>query len=128
MRWGIRKGWFSNTSFKTGLKTLPTFRPDALVFFRAKRWGDGVEKTLARPPLLHCADVPSSNDPGGDRSNMESVLAQTVHSISEFVILRNCMTIERKVLSVGDIQLAVVGRRFVFFALFIRTQCTECAM
>ena len=32
----IRKGWFSNTSFATGLKTLPTFRPDALVFFRAK--------------------------------------------------------------------------------------------
>ena len=32
-----RKGWFSNTSFTTGLKTLPTFRPDALVFFRAKR-------------------------------------------------------------------------------------------
>ena len=31
-----RKGWFSNTSFTTGLKTLPTFRPDALVFFRAK--------------------------------------------------------------------------------------------
>ena len=30
------KGWFSNTSFTTGLKTLPTFRPDALVFFRAK--------------------------------------------------------------------------------------------
>ena len=27
---------FSNTSFTTGLKTLPTFRPDALVFFRAK--------------------------------------------------------------------------------------------
>ena len=27
---------FSNTSFKTGLKTLPTFRPDALAFFRAK--------------------------------------------------------------------------------------------
>ena len=25
-----------NTSFKTGLKTLPTFRPDALAFFRAK--------------------------------------------------------------------------------------------
>ena len=33
---GHRKGWFSNTSFTTGLKTLPTFRPDALVFFRAK--------------------------------------------------------------------------------------------
>ena len=32
----LRKGWFSNTSFTTGLKTLPTFRPDALVFFRAK--------------------------------------------------------------------------------------------
>ena len=30
------KGWFSNTSFKTRLKTLPTFRPDALAFFRAK--------------------------------------------------------------------------------------------
>ena len=30
-------GWFSNTSFTTGLKTLPTFRPDALVFFRAKK-------------------------------------------------------------------------------------------
>ena len=34
---GIRKGWFSNTSFTTGLKPLPTFRPDALVFFRAKK-------------------------------------------------------------------------------------------
>ena len=33
----IRKGWFSNASFTTGLKTLPTFRPDALVFFRAKK-------------------------------------------------------------------------------------------
>ena len=33
----IRKGWFSNTSFTTGLKTLPTFRPDALVFFTAKK-------------------------------------------------------------------------------------------
>ena len=32
----VRKGWFSNTSFTTGLKSLPTFRPDALVFFRAK--------------------------------------------------------------------------------------------
>ena len=32
----MKKGWFSNTSFTTGLKTLPTFRPDALVFFRAK--------------------------------------------------------------------------------------------
>ena len=32
----VRKGWFSNTSFTTGLKTLPTFRPDALVFIRAK--------------------------------------------------------------------------------------------
>ena len=30
----VRKGWFSNTSFTTGLKTLPTLRPDALVFFR----------------------------------------------------------------------------------------------
>ena len=29
------KGWFSNTSFTTGLKTLPMFLPDALVFFRA---------------------------------------------------------------------------------------------
>ena len=29
----FRKGWFSNTSFTTGLKTLPTFRPDTLVFF-----------------------------------------------------------------------------------------------
>ena len=27
----LGKGWFSNTSFTTGLKTLPTFRPDALV-------------------------------------------------------------------------------------------------
>ena len=34
---GLRKGWFSNTSFTTGLKTLPMFRPDALVFFRAKK-------------------------------------------------------------------------------------------
>ena len=34
---GIRKGWFSNTGFTTGLKTLPTFRPDALVFFRVKK-------------------------------------------------------------------------------------------
>ena len=25
------RDWFSNTSFTTGLKTLPTFRPDALV-------------------------------------------------------------------------------------------------
>ena len=47
----IRKGWFTNTSFTTGLKTLPMsasvgkvfnpvgrmFRPDALVFFRAKK-------------------------------------------------------------------------------------------
>ena len=32
----LERGWFSNTSFTTGLKTLPTFRPDALVFFRAK--------------------------------------------------------------------------------------------
>ena len=31
-----RKSWFSNTSFTTGLKTLQTFRPDALIFFRAK--------------------------------------------------------------------------------------------
>ena len=29
----FRKGWFSNTSFTTGLKTLPTCRPDTLVFF-----------------------------------------------------------------------------------------------
>ena len=36
---GIRKGWFSNTSFTTGLKTLPMFRPDALVSFRTKnKW------------------------------------------------------------------------------------------
>ena len=31
-RWNysrIRKGWFSNTSFTTGLKTLPAFRTDA---------------------------------------------------------------------------------------------------
>ena len=33
----FRKGWFSNTSFTTGLKTLPTFRPDALVFFALKK-------------------------------------------------------------------------------------------
>ena len=33
----VRKGWFSNTSFTTGLKTLPTFRPDALVFFALKK-------------------------------------------------------------------------------------------
>ena len=33
----IRKGWFSNTSFTTGLKTLPTFRPDALVIFALKK-------------------------------------------------------------------------------------------
>ena len=40
---GIQKGgWFSNTSFTTGLKTLPTFRPDALVFFRAKM-GEGFQ-------------------------------------------------------------------------------------
>ena len=32
-----RKGWFSNTSFTTWLKTLLVFRPDALVFFRAKK-------------------------------------------------------------------------------------------
>ena len=43
---GVRKGWFSNTSFTTGLKTLPTFRPDALVFFRAKmRCWHGMYKT-----------------------------------------------------------------------------------
>ena len=40
-----RKGWFSNTSFTTGLKTLPMFRPDALVFFRAKKTR---EETSAR--------------------------------------------------------------------------------
>ena len=44
---GIRKGWFSNTSFTTGLKTLPTFRPDALVFFRAKMSDDALKKTRA---------------------------------------------------------------------------------
>ena len=38
----MRKGWFSNTSFTTGLKTLPTFRPDALVFFRAKKTRDQI--------------------------------------------------------------------------------------
>ena len=27
----MRKGWFSNTSFTIGLKTLPTFRPDPVV-------------------------------------------------------------------------------------------------
>ena len=32
----VRKGWFSNTRFTTGLKTLLTFRPDALVFLRVK--------------------------------------------------------------------------------------------
>ena len=37
----LRKGWFSNTSFTTGLKTLPTFQPDALVFFRAKTRASG---------------------------------------------------------------------------------------
>ena len=31
------RGWFSNTSFTTGLKTLPMFRPDALVFFALKK-------------------------------------------------------------------------------------------
>ena len=40
-------GWFSNTSFTTGLKTLPTFRPDALVFFRAKRAIFALKKTRA---------------------------------------------------------------------------------
>ena len=33
----FRKGWFSNTSFTTGLKTLPTFRPDALVALKKTR-------------------------------------------------------------------------------------------
>ena len=42
-----RKGWFSNTSFTTGLKTLPTFRPDALVFFRAKMPFFALKKTRA---------------------------------------------------------------------------------
>ena len=42
----IRKGWFSNTSFTTGLKTLPTFRPDALVFFRAKIFAANVGKVF----------------------------------------------------------------------------------
>ena len=44
----IRKGWFSNTSFTTGLKTLPTFRPDTLVFFKAKNEG----LLLSRRPWL----------------------------------------------------------------------------
>ena len=65
----IRKGWFSNTSFTTGLKTLPTFRPDALVFFRAKMlkktrasgrnvgkvFNPVVKLVLENQPMLHCA-------------------------------------------------------------------------
>ena len=47
---GIRKGWFSNTSFTTGLKTLPTFRPDALVFFRANN--PVVKLVLENQPFL----------------------------------------------------------------------------
>ena len=35
------KGWFSNTSFTTGLKTLPTFRPDALIFALKKTRASG---------------------------------------------------------------------------------------
>ena len=35
------RGWFSNTSFTTGLKTLPTFRPDALVFALKKTRASG---------------------------------------------------------------------------------------
>ena len=51
---GVRKGWFSNTSFITGLKTLLTFRPDALVFSRAS--GRNIGKVLPEPaekPSLH---------------------------------------------------------------------------
>ena len=42
----FRKGWFSNNSFTTGLKTLPMFRSDALVFFRAKMFGRNVGKVF----------------------------------------------------------------------------------
>ena len=69
----IRKGWFSNISFTTGLKTLPTFRPDALVLFRAS--GRNVGKVFnpvvklvlenqpflmpepAEKPSLHCVST-----------------------------------------------------------------------
>jgi len=37
-----------NTSFKTGLKTLPTFQPDALAFFRAKIKKEKAEYHQAR--------------------------------------------------------------------------------
>ena len=35
-KWSVMSRTLANTSFTTGLKTLPSFRPDALVFFRAK--------------------------------------------------------------------------------------------
>ena len=45
----IIKGWFSNTSFTTGSTTLPTFRPDALVFFRAKIFALKKTRASANP-------------------------------------------------------------------------------
>ena len=55
----LRKGWFSNTSFTIGLKTLPTFQPDALVFFRAKMAGGWLMAKVA----LHCWPLPCSLPP-----------------------------------------------------------------
>ena len=71
-----------------------------------------VETTFATLPLLHYADVLSSNDSRGAGSNMESLLAERVHSISELVIFLICMTTcfaDRSIWSDGNIQPVVVG-------------------
>ena len=56
------RGWFSNTSFTTGLKTLPTFRPDALVETSAKfstlgenweNWKGKIEREKQTDKVLH---------------------------------------------------------------------------
>ena len=89
-----------------------------------------VETTFVTLPLLHCADDPSSNDPRGAKSNMESLLAERVHSISEFVIFLICMTTcfaDRNIWSDGDIQPAVLNFVTLYVLLNVGT-CTECAM
>ena len=53
------RGWFSNISFTTGLKTLPTFRPDALIFALKKTRASGrnVAGRTKLPMSVHCISI-----------------------------------------------------------------------
>ena len=86
----MRKGWFSNTSFTIGLKTLPTFRPDALVFFALKKTrasGRNVSKVFNPVVKLVLENQPFLMPEPTEKPSLQCIQEMMAISIEHCVIL-----------------------------------------